>query len=358
MNNNLSIKIITQNDLMESGCFDVEKVVAICEETFVEYFNGEVLFPDKVSVIFNEKTQDRINCLSAGLIKKQVYGMKWVSVFPENPHKRGVPNLTAVILLSEMQSGFPVAFMEGSLCSNLRTAAVGAVGAKYFARPEAKTIGFIGAGEQAKTHLLTMKSVLKKLRVCRVASRTHQSELQFVEDMRKFYPDMEFVTCNSDYSKAADSDVVVTAISGQEKILQAEWINPGTFYCHVGGLEDDFGVAKKADKIVCDDWNMVKHRTQTISQMYKQGLLRDEDIYANLYEVVAGKKTGRESDKEFVYFNSVGMSYLDVAIANWMYKKVCERKLGQDIAFKNRQCLNYNKCLGIEKRKKCDIIST
>ena len=69
------------------------------------------------------------------------------------------------------------------------------------------------------------------------------------------------------------------------------------------GWEDEYGVAQKADKIVCDDWEVVKHRSQTLCRMYKDGLLKDSDIYANLSELIAGTKPGRENDNEFIYFS-------------------------------------------------------
>lgn len=336
-NNNLNLKIITQDDLLNAGCFDVLQCINVCESAFADYANGNIIFPDKVSVVFNQETQDRINCLPAAIISEKVYGMKWVSVFPDNPKKRNVPNLSAVILLSELESGFPIALMEASMCSNLRTAAVSAVAAKYCAKSDCKTIGFIGAGEQAKSHFLALKKIRPDISVCKVASRTHKSELSFIEDMNKFYPDVEYIPCNSDFQKSAtDSDIIVTAISGQQKILQADWISPGAFYCHVGGLEDDFGVPKKADKIICDNWDVVKHRTQTISQMYAQGLLNDDDIHANLDEIVTNKKVGRENNSEFIYFNGVGMSFVDVALGNWMYKKVLSAEKGTDILMKSK----------------------
>ena len=124
MNYARDICILSQNDLIRAGCFDMKAAIHICEETLTEYAAGNIIFPDKVSVVFDQATQDRINCLPAGLKKSNIYGMKWVSVFPENPHKRGLPNLSAVVLLSEMESGFPIAFMEATLCSNIRTAAM------------------------------------------------------------------------------------------------------------------------------------------------------------------------------------------------------------------------------------------
>lgn len=331
------ICILSQDDLIKAGCFDMGAAVKVCEDALREYAEGSVIFPDKISVIFNEETQDRINCLPAGLRDKKVYGMKWVSVFPENPHKRDLPNLSAVVLLSEMVTGFPVAFMEATLCSNMRTAAMSALAAKYLAVERPETVGFIGAGEQAKSHFLAMKAMFPGLKTCKVSSRTGLSEQRFVEQMQKFHPDTDFVVCSGNYCAAAtDADIIVTAISGQEKLLQADWIKNGALYCHVGGLEDDFGVAQKASKIVCDSWNVVKHRTQTISRMYKQGLLTDESIYADLHEIVTERKAGRETPQEFIYYNGVGLSYIDVALANWMYETAGSKGFGQKIQLMDR----------------------
>lgn len=340
----MTINIISQNDLLKAGCFNIPEAITIAKMAFLKRSKGNVIFPDKTSVIFNEKSQNRINCLPAGFLKDNVYGMKWVSVFPNNPHKYGVQNLSAVILLSELQYGFPKAFMEGTLCSNLRTGATTALAVKYLAKKDCKIIGFIGAGEQAKTHLMTILSVCPSIETCKVSSRTKESELRFIQQMKKIYPKLTFVACNKSFKDATyNSDIIVTAISGQEKILQAEWIKTGALYCHIGGLEDDFSVPLKASKIVCDDWNVVKHRTQTISQMYKYGLLTDNDIYANLDEIISEKKPGRENNDEFIYFNTVGMSFVDIMLANHMYKKVIAEGLGRKIILQKQTMFDVDK---------------
>lgn len=342
MKHEMPVKILTLEDQIDAGCFDAKAVVEVCENAFRDYANGDVIFPDKVSVVFDQASQNRINCLPAGITKQNVYGMKWVSVFPGNPHKYDLPNLTAVVVLSELKTGFPIAFLEGSLCSNLRTAAVGALGAKYFAKKGSKVIGFIGAGEQAKSHFLTIMEVCPEIEVCKVSSRTAESEQSFIVQMQRYHPNVQFIACNSQYKEAVtDADIIVTAISGQEQILKADWIKQGTYYCHVAGLEDEFAVALKADKIVCDNWNVVKHRTQTISQMYAKGLLRDENIYADLHEVISGQKRGRETNEEFVYFNSVGMSFLDVSVANWIYQKTAEAGKGMSVCMKEKSMFDY-----------------
>lgn len=343
MNYENNVKIITQQDLIESGCMDFKAAAEVIEKSFISYKQGKTLFPDKVSVIFDEETQDRINCLPAAMLDDKVYGVKWVSVFPQNPHKYNKPNLSAVSILSELETGFPIAFMSTTMCSNIRTACVGAVAAKYLAKRNSKTIGFIGAGEQAKSHFLAMKALYPNISVCKVSSRTKESEFNFIKQMKNFYPDVEYISCNCDYKKAAlDSDIIITAISGQEKILQADWISEGAFYCHVAGLEDDFAVAKKANKIVCDRWETVKHRTQTISQMYKLGILNDSDIYGDLYEIITGDKKGRETEAEFIYFNSVGLSFLDTALAYWMYKKAVKNGKGISVELTEKSMFDYH----------------
>jgi len=343
MGNKISIKIITQQDIINAGGVDIPNAIRVAEKSMKKYYEKRIVFPDKVSVIFDEKSQSRINCLPAGVLDENVYGMKWVSVFPENPEKFGLQNLSATILLSELEHGFPIAFMEGTICSNLRTAAVGAIAAKYLAKKDSKTIGFIGSGEQAKTHFLSIMSVMPNIEKCYVSSKLASSESSFISQMSKFYPNIDFISCNSNYEMAAvKSDIIVTAISGQEPILKAKWIKKGAFYCHVGGWEDEYQVPLKADKIVCDDWNVVKHRTQTISRMYKEGLLKDSNIYADLYEIVNKLKVGRQSDDEFIYFNAVGLSYVDIALANNIYKKVLAKNLGKDVIMQDKNMFDID----------------
>ena len=104
MNYQRDICVLTQKDLIDAGCFDFSAAIGVAEKTLADYAQGKIIFPDKVSVIFDEATQDRINCLPAGLIDEKIYGMKWVSVFPQNPYTKQIPNLSAVILLSELET--------------------------------------------------------------------------------------------------------------------------------------------------------------------------------------------------------------------------------------------------------------
>ena len=332
----------SQEDLLVSGCLDVRMAMDAAQEALISYHRGEVLFPDKIVQIFDDDTQERINCLPATFKTHKICGMKWVSVFPPNPTKHGIQNLSAVIILSEIEHGFPIAFMEGTLCSNMRVGAMGAIAAKYLARADAQSIGIIGAGEQAKMHLLAMKSACPNLRTCRVAALSVEEEEEFARQMSPLLGDVEITTSGGNLEATVDgADIVVTATSAQAPLLQAAWMKPGAFYSHVGGWEDEYAVAKLCDKIVCDDWDTVKHRTQTLSRMYKDGELRDEDIHADLVEIASGAKPGRTDPAERIYFNAVGLAYTDIAIAYAMYQRALEAGVGQDLRIQKEMIFEH-----------------
>ncbi len=335
-------RYFSQEDLLGAGCLDIAMAMDAAEAGIRAYEEDDVIFPEKIVQIFNDETQERINCLPATFRSRKICGVKWVSVFPPNPVRHGIQNLSAVIILSEIEKGFPIAFMEGTLCSNIRVGTMGALAAKYLARQDSKSIGFIGAGEQAKMHLIAMKTAIPSLEVCRVAAKLPAEEDQFVEEMSAILPSLKYEKGNSNLEAAVgDADIIVTATSAQAPLLKAAWFKPGAFYSHVGGWEDEFEVAKQCDKIVCDDWETVKHRTQTLSRMYKAGELSDSDIHGNLVDLVMGRKPGRESDDERVYFNAVGLAYIDVAIAIAMYERAMDAGMGQDLQVQHEMIFEH-----------------
>ena len=342
--NRIECLCFSQEELLEAGCLDLQMAMDAAESAMLAFRQDKILFPDKIVQIFNEDTQERINCLPATLLPEKICGVKWVSVFPPNPDKYGVQNLSAVIILSEIEKGFPIAFMDGTLCSNMRVGAIGGIAAKHFARPDSKSIAFIGAGEQAKMHLIAMKTAIPAIEECRVSAKHDHEEKQFVEEMGRLFPDIRFSVANTDAQKAMEgADILVTATSAQAPLLKAAWMKPGAFYSHIGGWEDEYEVAKQCEKIVCDDWETVKHRTQTLSRMYKDGDLTDEDIYADLGDIVAGEKGGRETDEERVYFNAVGLAYVDVAIAHAMYLRAKEAGAGKTFNVQETMIFQHEK---------------
>ena len=339
---NIVIKTISQEDVAAIFKGNADAIFGIIEDSFKKYLADDIIMPDKISQIFDEASQNRINCMPATLIEEKICGMKWVSVFPSNAPK-GVQNVTGIMLLSELETGFPIAVIDGTLSTKMRTAAVGCTAAKYLAPSKVETIGIIGAGEEARMHFTLLKHMFPTIKECRVSSLNTQIEQGFIDKFKEIVPDVKFVTCNNDsHLCASGADIIVTAISGQSPVLKAKDITKGCLYIHVGGWEDEYGVAQKANKIVCDEWEVVKHRSQTLCRMHKEGLLRDEDIYANLSELIAGTKPGRENNDEFIYFNSVGLSYIDINFAFYIYNEAKKRGLGHDVVLAENNIVDYN----------------
>lgn len=328
----IRLSYLSQEALLRAGCLDFRLAIDTVENALKSHHNEQVIHPNKIVQIFDEGTQERINCLPATLLEDKVCGAKWVSVFPGNVDRYDLQSLTAVFILSEIEKGFPIAFMEGTLASNVRVGAMGALAARHLAPKDPKVIGFIGAGEQAKMHFLAMKTIFPTLEECRVSAKTAFEEERFIEQLQRVEPNVRFVQAFTDGEKAmAEADILVTATSAQAPLLKAAWMKPGSFYSHIGGWEDEYEVARQCDKIVTDDWETVKHRTQTLSRMYKDGELTDDDIHADMEEIVVGEKVGRESEDERIYFNAVGLSFVDVAIALAMYRRAKEHGFGEEL---------------------------
>lgn len=326
----LLISAAEQQQIFKSN---IEMSINIVEYAFSCKLENTVYLPDKISHIFDTATQNRINCMPGALLADNLYGVKWVAVFPENP-KEGYRNVTGTTILSELRYGHTLSIMDSGYLTDIRTAAVGATAAKYLANIDSEVIGFIGAGQQARRHLDTIMAVRPSIKKCYVSSRTRETVLDFIDEEKTLHPALEFIACDDNYEKAvSQADIIVTAISGQSDLLKAAWIKEGAFYIHVAGWEDEYAVAQKASKIVCDDWESIKHRTQTISRMYKEGLLKDENIHGNLADIIAGNIPARENKTEFIYFCSVGLSYIDVAFAKYVYEKAREKNLGTEFRF-------------------------
>lgn len=301
------------------------EMVDYLESGFLANDRGAVILPEKSSQVIDPAVQSRVNCMPCTAPEIGYSGVKLVSVFPTNAEE-GKPNVSGMVLLLSTVDGSPLALLDAGYLTALRTALVGGIAAKYLAKQKPVRIGLLGSGAEALMHLFVMVRLFPSIEQVAVASRNPLNEIRFSRAAIRRHPQLKIEICESDYSRAAmGSDIIVTAISGQAPILKADWCNPGAFYCHVGGIEDEYGVALKADKIVCDSWEALKHRgSPTIAHMYREGILTDDMIYAELVDLIAGRKSGRETDREFNYFNSIGMALVDVYASAFLVER-CDR---------------------------------
>lgn len=335
MNN--KILFLNQDDIVKCGGDDISLAVETMEKVFSLHQKEDYILPNKSVLrwgdMASESTRGRINSMPAAIGGDfSSVGIKWISSAPQNPDKFGIPRATGIIILNDYETLLPISIMDGMLLSAMRTGANSGVAAKYLAKKNSEVLGLVGAGVQSKTQLLAMHHVMKNLKKVKVADLNAQRAKIFADEMSKKI-NIPIEVVDSAELAVRDSDIVITATVTKTPIVKAEWISEGTLYIHVGSHECEFDVIDKADKIVVDDWEELKHRgVETISIMYNEGKFDPANIHAQLGQVVNSIKSGRENDKEFIYFNSVGLGIQDVALASVIFEKAKEKNIGQEIS--------------------------
>ncbi len=323
---------LTQEEVISTG-MDMASFVQIEEEHFSLYDEGKIILPAKVVLDLNERKRGRINTLSAYVGGEiDVCGIKWVASFPNNPQRYRIPRANAFIILNDSHTGAPLAVMDGTYISAMRTGAVTGVGVKYLAKKDSEIIAMIGCGVQARTQLLAIKVVLPNIAEVRCYDMSNKISEAYAEDMHQ-KTGLNCRAVSSVKEAVAGADVIVTVTVADEPIVKNRFVKKGSLFAHVGSYqEEEEKVIFSSDKIVVDDWQSVYHRrTPILAKMYDQGKLKNSDIYANLGEVVNGKKAGRETDEERIFFLPIGMGSEDVIAAYKIYKIAQEKRLGQKL---------------------------
>lgn len=329
----LDILYLSQEQVRQCGGEDIKLFIDTMETVFSLHDHGQCVLPPKTVMRWgdmdSETVKGRINSMP-GYVGGNINacGIKWIASSPQNPFLHQLPRASGIIILNDPETLVPIAIMDGTLISAMRTGANSGVVAKYLAREDSKVLGLIGAGVQNRTQLLALHATLPQLQQIKLFDINHERAQQFAAEMGERL-NISIDVVNSAEEAVSSSDVFVTATVTKVPIVKKEWIKEGALYIHVGSHECEFDVIRTADKVIVDDWAELKHRgVETISIMYAQGLLADSEIDAELGEIVNGKKPGRESQQEIIYFNSVGMGIEDVAIAQKIYERAVTMKVG------------------------------
>jgi len=256
-----------------------------------------------------------------------IAGIKTVTVHPLNRKKFGLPTVMATILLTEPKNGFNIAVLDGTHITNMRTGASGAVATKYLSRKNSKVMALIGAGVQAYTQLHHIM-LTRKLKEVRVHEPSEAAMTKFCTEMSKVYSEVTFRP-EPDRKKACQgADIITTTTPVRKPIIRKSWVDLGT---HINGIGADAAgkqeletALTKSCKIVIDEWQQASHSGE-INVPVSRGKLKKNDIYAELGEIVAGKKEGRTSDDEITLFDSTGLAIQDISTAFVVYQE-CMKK--------------------------------
>jgi len=254
-------------------------------------------------------------------------GVKWVSRY-QNNRKYNLPAVMAVIILCDPNTGHPLAIMDGTYITKMRTGAAGGVAVKYLARRDSSIIGMIGAGIQARTQLLAISEVLPEIEEVKVFDQYQDASLRFTEEMgAELNINIRPVKT---VEAATEADIVVTTSYAAGPVVKKQHIRPGTHINAIGAdakgkqeLEADLLLSAK---VIIDDIEQASHSGE-INVPLSKGQLKIEGIYGTLGEVAAGMKKGRESDEEITIFDSTGLAIQDIVCAKLVYEKAMKHEI-------------------------------
>ena len=337
----VDILFLNNKDMEELGAGDMKAVIHDVERAYLLTEQGDVLVPGKCVMRWgktpeDENTLGRINAMP-GYIGGEygMAGIKWIGSGPMN-YKKGLPRASVTVVLNDPDTELPLCIADGTEVSAKRTGASGGTAMKLLARQDASVITICGAGAQSRTQLeaaLIVRPTIKKVYIYDLY--LDRSQL-FAQEMGVKYPQVEIIPTPAEALEAAvrESDIIVTVTLADSPFIKADWIKKGSLIVQMAGPEVEYGCVTRADKIVVDFWETIKHRmASTIALMWVDGLIQDEDIDAELGQIVNGKKTGRDNDDQIIYFNAVGAGILDLAVTTRCYRKALELGKGSRVPY-------------------------
>ena len=312
------------------GLASMREVIEAVEAAFRAKGKERTQMPPKLYVFFKKYGGD-FRTMPAYLEDLDAAGAKVVNVHPDNP-ERGLPTVMATILLLDPATGAPIAVMDGKWITDMRTGAGGGVAAKHLARKNSRVVSSVGAGAQARTQILALNEVLPLEEVRIYDIRYENAERLGTEIRSKL--GLTTVVVKSVEEAVVGADVIATTTPVREPIVKDEWISPGVHINAIGAdapgkQELDPRILKRA-KIVVDDREQAFHSGE-VNVPLSEGIIKEDDVYADIGEIVTGKKKGRVSEDEITIFDSTGLAIQDIATAWMIYKKAKEAGVGTEV---------------------------
>jgi alanine dehydrogenase len=231
-----------------------------------------------------------------------------------------------ILILSDREGGEICAIMDEDWCHAVRTAAAATVAMRLLARAGAATLAMLGAGDTARAAVPVMAQAFK-LKEIRVTSRTPESRQSYAKEVAKEYS-LNIRPVESAQEALQGADLVISATTTSTPFVKDSWLAQGTTIYSIGKHQEmESSVYKSADKFVVDSWEHCKNKSD-IQRMLKEKYLSEKDLYAELPELLSGKKPARQSDRERIFIRAIGLVNQDIAMADMIYRSALEKGLG------------------------------
>ena len=326
------ILYLSNNDVKK--VLDLGRAIEITEQALRDHSEGRVIWstPEDLAIKPEQGWQSWVTgcALSTESVAgfrirsiKAAGGSRDVSRPPRGPRR--------ILILSDRDGGEIRAIMDEDWCHAVRTAAAATVACRLLARKGASTMAMIGAGDTARAAVPVMAKAFP-LKEIRVTSRTPESRQNYAREVGKEYG-LNIRPVDSTEDALRGADLVVSATTTSTPFVKNAWLGEGVTVYSIGkNQEMESDVYRKADKFVVDSWVHCKNKSD-MQRMLKEKYLSEKDLYAELPELLSGKKLARESDRERIFIRAIGLVNQDIAMANYIYRQALETGVGTRLPY-------------------------
>jgi alanine dehydrogenase len=320
--------LLKRDDVM--SVLNMADCMEVVEKAFAEFFRGTAVLPLRINI----KPPDGLSLYMPAYLKELgALACKVVTVYKNNPSQFNLPVITGKVLLQDPNTGDVICVMDGGYLTAIRTGAASGVATKYLAREDRDNIvGIFGAGVQAKTQLQAV-AVARDVSRAYIFDTSPEAADRLVTDLRA---ELDFEILKSDSpDQLLDADIICTATSSPKPLFDGRNIKPGT---HINGIGSHTPNARELDtaviqrsKLVGDSREACFNEAGDVMIPLQEGAIGESHLYAELGEVIAGSRPGRENDQEITVFKSNGLAIQDAATAKLVYDRACAAGIGTQI---------------------------
>ncbi|WP_199615902.1 2,3-diaminopropionate biosynthesis protein SbnB [Paenibacillus alkalitolerans] len=332
MNRDHSILYLSKEDITELGGASSDLYVKAVNRALELHAKRDFVQPLKPYLRAhgaNGHIADRIIAMPAHIGgETPVSGIKWIGSKHDNPRVHGKERASGLIILNDPDTNYPIAVMEASLISGMRTAAVTVIGARHLARKGFRSVACTGCGIIAKMQLQSLLEQFPKLTDIHLFDLNKDAAERLGHELRQRFPRINAKVAGDAEPAVREGEVVVTCTVTDQPYIPYEWLRKGAFVSNISIMDIHKEVFLRADKVVVDDWDQSNREKKVINQLVLEGKFSREQLHAELGEIVTGQKPGRETDEEIIVLNPMGMAVEDIASAHEIYLQAVAARAG------------------------------
>jgi alanine dehydrogenase len=320
--------LLTREDVVK--LLNMKDCMIAVEKAFAELANGTAVLPLRNNIV----TPDGLALYMPAYLKEmKALACKVVTVYKNNSSQHNLPTTIGKLLLQNPETGEVICIMDAGYLTAVRTGAASGVASKYLARKDKKQIaGIFGAGVQAKMQLWAV-SEARDISKAIIYDVKYEAAEKFIDEMSTRL-NFEIIHTTSP-DEALDADIICTASSSAAPLFDGNKIKPGT---HINGIGSHTPNARELDtaaikrsKFIGDSRTACFNEAGDIMIPLKEGEINESHFYAELGEIITGKKAGRSNDEEITLFKSNGLAIQDAAAAKMVYDKAVESGVGTEV---------------------------